>query len=94
MLALLVGLGQQGAAVHAFSHLADNPASQHQPDKSPHGSTCDKCIAYAALGSALGSRQPAPPLLQPLDIWHVFELAERTALASHPYRARAPPAFV
>jgi hypothetical protein len=55
-LALLFGLGQQGAAVHAISHFADWQQDQEQPDKGQHQSTCDKCVVYAELGSAVGTQ--------------------------------------
>ena len=93
-LALLVGLGQQGAAWHALSHLADSTPGQHHPEKGSHGSTCDKCVAYAALAGTISSHHVSPLLIQPHAVWQTFQHTERTALAAYAYHARAPPSLV
>jgi hypothetical protein len=92
-LALLFGLAQQGAAVHAISHLADWQQGQQQPDKSQHGSVCDKCVVYAELGSALGTQHatlPAPKHGYQLHDWLMPRAGNSS---SHPYSARAPPSL-
>jgi hypothetical protein len=54
LLAALLFFGQQGAAVHAISHLAENLPGQTQQDKNlPHSPACDKCVVYAGVGSAV-----------------------------------------
>jgi hypothetical protein len=90
-LALLFGFGQQGVAVHAISHLADWQQGQQQPDKGQHQSTCDKCVAYAELGGAVGTQHVA--LLAPeLGYQQHDRYQLRPGYASSlPYSARAPP---
>ena len=87
-LALLFGLGQQGAAAHAISHLADE---QHQQDKSGHASFCDKCVVYAGLASAMASTV----FVLPPTITRHTASCEQTPHASAAlqlsYAARAPP---
>lgn len=88
-LVLLFGLGQQGAAAHAVSHLADWQGQQQ--DKSSHNQTCDKCVVYAQLGGAMPS---AGHVLPPADGQHVTAAARQYTLDSLtplPYSARAPP---
>jgi hypothetical protein len=92
-LALLFGLGQQGAAVHAISHFADWQQSQQQPDKGQHGSTCDKCVVYAELGSAVGTQHAAMPIPEQ-GYRHCDWLLLRDGNSfSHSYSARAPPSL-
>lgn len=91
-LALMLGLGQLGTAVHAVSHLAE---SQQQGDtrdsKSHHLSFCGLCAAYAAVDGALevGTHLIAPHAA-------VVHTPRLRAVASPdftplPYQARAPP---
>jgi hypothetical protein len=87
-LVLLFALGQQGAAVHAVSHLADY---QQQDDKTHQSSACDQCLTYAKLSSALGSSGfAAPPVVLSTTEYHA---AGRSAESSplRAYGARAPP---
>ena len=52
-LALALLFAQQGAALHALSHLADGVPEHSQQEKHlPHSPACDKCVAYAGVGSA------------------------------------------
>ena len=90
-LALLFGLGQQGAATHAISHLADYQQDQQQ-DKSSH-IPCDKCVVYASLASAVAS-----PIFALPPATHIHTASpnqtQRAESATHlPYSARAPPAL-
>lgn len=93
-LALLFGFGQQGAVTHAFSHLADAQQHDRQQDKSHHSSTCDKCVVYAELGSAIGSTPFAlsaiPRTFQP----HPAPALRSRSVLYRPYSARAPPVLV
>jgi hypothetical protein len=89
-LALLFGLGQQGAATHAISHFAETQQDRQQ-DKSGHAPICDKCVVYAGLASAAASTVFAlPPAThghtRPVDL-HSHASASR----AFPYAARAPP---
>jgi hypothetical protein len=92
-LALLFGLGQQGVAVHAISHLADWQQGQQQPDKGQHQSPCDKCVVYAELGSAVGTQHAT--LLAPEHGYQrcdwLLQLVGNSF--SHSYSARAPPSL-
>lgn len=92
-LILLFGLGQQGAAVHALSHVADWQGAPQQEDKgTPHNPVCDKCLAYAELAGAVGA---GSPFLPAADVRHVLVDHHRYAAESfalHAYSARAPPA--
>lgn len=92
-LSLLFGLGQQGAAVHALSHVADWQGTPQQEDKStPHNQVCDKCLTYAELAGAVGT---GSPFLPAADVRHVLVDHRRYAAASFAlpaYSARAPPA--
>ena len=58
-LVLLFAVGQQGAAMHAVSHLA----ADQQQDKSGHSPVCEQCVTYAKLGHALPAAVFAPPLM-------------------------------
>jgi hypothetical protein len=56
LLAALLFFGQQGAAVHAISHLAESLPGQSQQDQNlPHSPACDKCVVYAGVGSAVAT---------------------------------------
>lgn len=92
-LALLFGLGQQGAAVHAISHLADWQQNQQQPDKGQHETPCDKCVVYAELGNAVGSQPVVPPILERSYQQHDHYQLRAGHASSHPYCARAPPSL-
>ena len=86
-LALLFGLGQQGAAVHAISHLTE----QQQRDKSDISPVCDKCVAYAQLGSALGSKTFSLPRLTAAHTPYAEQPVHVAAALHSSYQARAPP---
>jgi len=59
-LAFALLFAQQGAALHALSHLADSVPAQSQQEKNlPHSPACDKCVVYAGIGSAAPSSPPA-----------------------------------
>jgi hypothetical protein len=62
LLATALVLGQQGAALHAFSHLTEGVASQGEK-QALHGGACDQCVAYAGLASALPAADVIPPAL-------------------------------
>lgn len=90
-LALLFGLGQQGAVTHAFSHLADAQQHDRQQDQSHHSSTCDKCVVYAELGSAIGSTPLTLPVATPSFKPHPATAFTSRPVLYQPYSARAPP---
>lgn len=94
LLAFTLLFAQQGAAIHALSHLGEALASQSQQDKHlPHSPACDKCVVYAGAGSAVA----ASSLNIPAGTLHFRHIAaSQPPLLSQPvrlYLARAPPAF-
>lgn len=92
-LSLLLLFAQQGAAVHAISHLPSS--SQSQPDKQlPHSQACDKCVVYAGLSGAVAATPQIIPVL-PLHllaaaVFVVFFVSRIRRV----YSSRAPPALV
>lgn len=83
---------QQGAALHALSHLAESPAAHGEQEKHlPHSPACDKCVVYAALGGAA----PSAPLSFTAQEGVVVLAAALFALffsaPYRPYLSRAPP---
>jgi hypothetical protein len=55
-LAFALLFAQQGAALHALSHLTDGVPNQSQQGKHlPHSPACDKCMVYASIGGAAPS---------------------------------------
>ncbi|MBZ0104818.1 MAG: hypothetical protein K8H84_04220 [Sulfuricella denitrificans] len=94
-LAFSLLFAQQGAAMHALSHLGETLPSHSQQDKQlPHSPACDKCVVYAGIGSAL----TASALTLPAAVVHDRHLELIPAsLLSWPagsYLARAPPTLV
>jgi hypothetical protein len=89
-LAFLLLLAQQGAAVHALSHLADSRPAQ-QEKHLPHSPACDKCVVYASIGHGAASAPvvfalPRGEMVQADAVAPVF----RSVTATY-YRSRAPP---
>lgn len=88
-LAFLFGLGQQGVAVHAISHLAEQQETQNKAK--PHHQVCDKCVVYAGLAAAVATGALWIP---PVDLLHTLASTPWTAVPqnlSRHYSARAPP---
>lgn len=85
---------QQGAALHALSHLAEGAPAQSQSQQEkhlPHSPACDKCVAYAGMGSAAA---PAPLAFDAKIIAGTVAAAVLFPAFSaplHAYRSRAPP---
>ncbi|MDO8891270.1 MAG: hypothetical protein Q7V00_05450 [Sulfurimicrobium sp.] len=95
LLAMTLLFAQQGAAIHALSHLGEPLPSHSQQDKKlPHSSACDKCVLYAGVGSAVA----ASSLIIPAGTAHALHVAAaQPALLSQLarlYHARAPPSLV
>ena len=53
LLALALLFAQQVGVAHALHHALENLAQQQEDKQSPPSNTCEKCDAYAQLGSAL-----------------------------------------
>ena len=93
ILALTLVVGQQGAALHALSHLApESPAQEHK--HAPNGEACEKCAAYAKFASALPATGTAPvaQLLNAAPLQVAAPPAVSLLLLSPP--ARGPPALL
>jgi len=91
-LALLFGLGQQGAAVHEISHYADlAPLSKQQDKNSSHGQVCDKCMAYAELAGAVGTSHYVLVLADTRHVLANHHSHSSDSLFHTGYSARAPP---
>ena len=96
-LAFLFTLGQQGAVLHEISHYSEYTGSlapkSQQPDKSSHGTVCDKCISYGELASALAVHFTAPPVLLAIFEPGYFTSKHSPSRTYLAYSARAPPAL-
>ena len=91
-LAFSLLFAQQGAALHALSHLADSVPAQSQQEKHlPHSPACDKCVAYAGIGSAAPS---SPPVFATQETTAILAAVFFLLFFSAPlrtYLSRAPP---
>lgn len=95
LLALLLLLAQQGAALHAFSHLTEIVSTHSGQDKkSPHSSpACDKCIAYAEVGGGMHS---VPLVFHGVDTHFVqspLVCSEPSSRMLRAYSSRGPPSL-
>jgi hypothetical protein len=85
------GLGQQGAAVHAISHLADAQGESQQHKHAPLSHACEKCVVYAQLGSAVGVEYALLVLADQQQQITIEYGVHRASHHSSQYAARAPP---
>lgn len=94
-LAFALLFAQQGAALHALTHLAEGVPEQSQQEKHlPHSPACDKCVAYAGIGSAALS---SPPIFAVQESTVILAAALFLLLFSAPlrtYLSRASPRLV
>lgn len=90
LLAAALVMGQQGAAVHALSHIGEALGSQ-QDKQAPHNGACDQCVAYADLGSALPAGDAIPPALQVDSAVRGIDPARPASPELRLPRARDPP---
>lgn len=95
LLVLALLFAQQGAALHALSHLSEPLPNHSQQDKQlPHSPVCDKCVVYAGVGSAL----TASALAIPGAVAQIPHLATTPSAPQSRhvrlYHARAPPTLV
>jgi hypothetical protein len=93
LLVLALIAGQQGALVHAVSHLASAAANQTEPGL-PHGKVCGECLTSSLFAAAL----PSSGVILP-DATGVFlQLGQPGTLhlpiAVLGFQSRAPPAFL
>jgi hypothetical protein len=94
-LAFLLLFAQQGAVLHALSHVPGPLPAQSQPDKQlPHSQACDKCVVYGQLAGSVAAT--------PLVIFgqHAAVALVTVLFAAHfplffaAYSSRAPPRLV
>lgn len=88
-IALLFSLGQQGVAVHAISHLAEQHETHNKGE--PQHQVCDKCVVYAGLAAAVTS---GALWILPAGVLQSLASKLWTAVPRSPslyYSARAPP---
>ena len=89
-LAALLLFAQQGSLLHAVTHVPSNAPAQHDRQL-PHSKVCDKCVAYAELGSVPIS---ANPILLLADCGAVLagDIPQFFFTAPlHAFSSRAPP---
>jgi hypothetical protein len=92
-LALALGLGQLGAALHGLAH-ATEKVSQRQ-DSKPAPSKCDECPLFAQLGSAVGSKGPATPVVALASPRPILRSERSASVAARlAFRSRAPPTLL
>ncbi|MFN3398354.1 MAG: hypothetical protein ACK4ZS_07450 [Sulfurimicrobium sp.] len=95
LLAFALLLAQQGAAMHALSHLAEPLPSHSQQDKHlPHSPACEKCVAYAGVGSAVAASGLALPPAAMGETLFAVEPGGRLPQSVRHYHSRAPPSLV
>ncbi|MFA7239617.1 MAG: hypothetical protein WC091_05840 [Sulfuricellaceae bacterium] len=83
---------QQGAALHALSHLMNGtPAHSEQEKHLPHTPACDKCVAYAAVGSTASSSPLAFDGQKAVGLLAAIIPVPLFTSALQAYRSRAPP---
>lgn len=90
--ALALLFAQQGAALHALSHLAESPATHGEQEKHlPHTPACDKCVVYAGMGSAAAAAPLSFATQQGAVILAVALFVLFFSAPYRPYLSRAPP---
>jgi hypothetical protein len=94
LLVLLLLASQQMGMAHAFSHL-HAPLHKDSPDHNlPCEQTCDQCLAFASIGSALTSPTIALFAVPATNPKWVAEQSERFIPATVvPFDSRAPPSI-
>jgi hypothetical protein len=92
-LALALTLGQQAAALHGLAHATER-FSQRQ-DSKPAPSKCDECPLFAQLGSAVGSKAPATPVIAAASPRAVLPSERSASIAARlAFHSRAPPTLL
>jgi len=86
---------QQGAVLHALSHFADSVPAQSQHEKHlPHSPACDKCVAYADIGSTVSSSLLVFSAQKTATTLAVAVFALFFSVRLRSYLSRAPPLLV
>jgi hypothetical protein len=90
LLAFVLLFAQQGAALHALEHFAENRAPQ-QEKHLPHSPVCEKCVVYAGIGGAASSSPLAFEEQKAVGILVAIVLFSVIAFPLQAYHSRAPP---
>lgn len=92
-LAFVLLFAQQAGAAHALGHAFED-ITQHQDKQAPHSAACEKCAAYAQLGSALsaGPIDFTPPQLSGEAVLPVAPTFHSTHILAAV--ARGPPSIL
>jgi hypothetical protein len=94
LLALLLLLSQQLAAMHAVSHIADARAHSSQEKQLPVDQACAQCLAFAQIGSALTGHAFVFADNSIDDAVRIAAPHQRVRAESfNAFRSRAPPAL-
>jgi len=91
LLALSLLFAQQVGAAHALHHALENLAQQQEDKQSPTSNACEKCDAYAQLGSALNVGTYDLALLQISNEIVEQRLISSRSIPSLASVARGPP---
>lgn len=90
-LAIALLFAQQGAMLHAIAH----SLAEHSHDPSmPHEEYCEKCAAYAQIGSAVGSSSVDFDFAAVSTTATFFYFANFRSIEFAAFVARAPPRSV
>ncbi|MEN6586680.1 MAG: hypothetical protein ABFE02_11630 [Sulfuricella sp.] len=95
LLAFALLFAQQGAALHALSHLTEPLPGHSQQDKQlPHSPACEKCVVYAGIGSAVTASGLSLPPAAMAAAHPEIEPSGRLPQSVRHYHSRAPPSLV
>jgi hypothetical protein len=93
LLVLALIAGQQGALVHAVSHLASASANQTEPGL-PHSKVCGECLTSSHFAAALPSGGVVLPDATGVFLRPAQSGTHHLPIAALGFRARAPPALL
>lgn len=81
---------QLGGMVHGISHVLADPA-QHSDQSLQHDKHCDLCVAYAQIGSAIGSTGISFATVENCETLHLNDCCSHLSNTFVAFAARAPP---
>jgi hypothetical protein len=81
---------QMGSLAHGISHILAKK-SQDSEQSLPHDKYCDQCVAYAQIGSAIGSNGISISGSENFETLHFNEPDSCTSNTFVAFAARAPP---
>lgn len=93
--AWLLPVAQLGAELHAISHLGVARSSQPADAQTAHGSSCETCLGFSALGSGVTAVSAPHLIWPPTAISMAAAPLPPLSSAFRPaYSSRAPPVFL